>query len=380
MFDKQDVREGFWGYNDGQQRSSEKFGSHFDPNSSQVKLDAMTNLLYQAPSFTKEVKNISVTLQMVVSSKSERDTGPITLFGINDSGQAQPDIASNSQTRRQSQVFKGGTMVLLVALLAGVAVLVTGSEPPHQLLCPEGWTDTIGECVKVFHERQNWLLARKICQANGGDLLGSKYHQDLNTHLLRLLEDGNTGGLWIGLYAPSGRNSLRFVDGPKPDEGTKTLREYRVTPTERNTREKRCVKLSHKNTWVGIKCTAIDKFICEKPYYELQCPNGWMVSPWSASCIRLERKKKSWDDARGRCHELGADLVKIVNDKMNQLITTYMLEKPRTGYWIGLRNRFDFDGNEFKWLDEQYPAKYTHLGESSVPKPRFPANRCAVVS
>ncbi|KAK3772963.1 hypothetical protein RRG08_048336 [Elysia crispata] len=266
-------------------------------------------------------------------------------------------------------------MVLLVALLAGVAVLVTGT--PHQLLCPEGWTDTIGECVKVFRERQNWLLARKICQANGGDLLGSKYHQDLNTHLLGLLEDGNTGGLWIGLYAPSGRNSLRFVDGSKPDEGTKTLREYRVTPIERDTREKRCVKLSHRNTWVGIKCTAIHKFICEKPYYELQCPNGWMVSPWSASCIRLERKKKSWDDARGRCHELGADLVKIVNDKMNQLITTYMIEKPRTGYWIGLRSRFDFDGNEFKWLDEQHPAKYTSWGKFR-PRTRFPAN-CAVV-
>ncbi|KAK3781225.1 hypothetical protein RRG08_024677, partial [Elysia crispata] len=192
-----------------------------------------------------------------------------------------------------------------------------------------------------------------------------------------LLEDGNTGGLWIGLYAPSGRNSLRFVDGSKPDEGTKTLREYRVTPTERDTREKRCVKLSHRNTWVGIKCTAIHKFICEKPYYELQCPNGWMVSPWSASCIRLERKKKSWDDARGRCHELGADLVKIVNDKMNQLITTYMIEKPRTGYWIGLRSRFDFDGNEFKWLDEQHPAKYTSWGKFR-PRTRFPAN-CAVV-
>ena len=69
MIDKQDVPEGFWGYNGERQRSSEKFGSHFDPNSSQVKLDAMTNLLYQAPSFTKEGKNMYLTLQMVVSSK-----------------------------------------------------------------------------------------------------------------------------------------------------------------------------------------------------------------------------------------------------------------------------------------------------------------------
>ena len=50
------------------------------------------------------------------------------------------------------------------------------------------------------------------------------------------------------------------------------------------------------------------------------CPTGWTENPHSGTCIKLYDEKKSWKEARGKCKEDGADLVKIVDDSMNQFI------------------------------------------------------------
>ena len=54
---------------------------------------------------------------------------------------------------------------------------------PHQVLCPEGWTDITGECAKFFHEKRTWWDARKTCQDNGGDLLTSSTQPHLKNAL-----------------------------------------------------------------------------------------------------------------------------------------------------------------------------------------------------
>ncbi|KAK3733656.1 hypothetical protein RRG08_003989 [Elysia crispata] len=366
-----------------------------------------------------------------------------------------------------------GKMVLLLAFMAAVSVLVSGSEPPHQVLCPEGWTDITGECAKFFHEKRTWWDARKTCQDNGGDLLTSSTQPHLKNALHTLIADGDSDGLWVGSYGPIGRDSPTPNVGNKPLGGKSCFKISRTknwvtercyvrakfvceklydeftcpdgwtvspwsascirlereekswddargrcqqigldlvkilnsemnqlittliadgdsdglwvgsygpigrdspTPNKGNKlpQKQTCVMVSRRSLKPEHSCSELAKFACEKPYNELQCPDGWTVSPWSASCIRLEREEKSWDDARGRCQQLGADLVKIVNGLMNQLITAFISEQPATGYWIGLRNRVATDGNRFKWLDEEHPAKYTSWGEHR-PKTKFPA-------
>ena len=50
------------------------------------------------------------------------------------------------------------------------------------------------------------------------------------------------------------------------------------------------------------------------------CPSGWIKSTQSGTCIKLYQDKKSWTDARAACQAAGGDLVKILDDSMNQFI------------------------------------------------------------
>ena len=50
------------------------------------------------------------------------------------------------------------------------------------------------------------------------------------------------------------------------------------------------------------------------------CPTGWIESPQSGTCVKLYDVKKSWEEARAVCREDEADLVKIVDHSMNELI------------------------------------------------------------
>ena len=53
---------------------------------------------------------------------------------------------------------------------------------------------------------------------------------------------------------------------------------------------------------------------------EATCPTGWIESTQSGTCIKLYEDKKSWTDARAACQAAGGDLVKILDDSMNDFI------------------------------------------------------------
>ena len=52
----------------------------------------------------------------------------------------------------------------------------------------------------------------------------------------------------------------------------------------------------------------------------VSCPIGWTENPHSGTCVKLYDVLKTWEEARGICNEDEADLVKIVDDSMNQFI------------------------------------------------------------
>ena len=77
---------------------------------------------------------------------------------------------------------------------------------------------------------------------------------------------------------------------------------------------------------VPLKCSIalvrIKENICAQIIFPFAatCPSGWIESTHSGKCIKLYEDKKSWTDARAVCQAAGGDLVKIVDDSMNQFI------------------------------------------------------------
>ena len=77
---------------------------------------------------------------------------------------------------------------------------------------------------------------------------------------------------------------------------------------------------------VPLKCSIasvrIKENVCAQIIlpFAATCPSGWIESTRSGTCIKLYVDKKSWTDARAVCQASGGDLVKIVDDSMNQFI------------------------------------------------------------
>ena len=52
------------------------------------------------------------------------------------------------------------------------------------------------------------------------------------------------------------------------------------------------------------------------------CPTRWTKLPYADTCVKWygDAERKSWEDARAACKQVGADLVKIANFSMNYYI------------------------------------------------------------
>ncbi|GFS00300.1 versican core protein, partial [Elysia marginata] len=50
------------------------------------------------------------------------------------------------------------------------------------------------------------------------------------------------------------------------------------------------------------------------------CDAGWSQSNQSGSCLKVSNDKKTWQGAREACKREGADLVKILSEKMHRVI------------------------------------------------------------
>ncbi|GFS00479.1 multiple epidermal growth factor-like domains 10 [Elysia marginata] len=92
------------------------------------------------------------------------------------------------------------------------------------------------------------------------------------------------------------------------------------------------------------------------------CDDGWVKSSESKSCLMYVNDHKSWHQARTECHTLGADLVKVVNSKMNTFLHKFIESKvplnfSRGLWWIGLHD--PSKTGEFHWLDEKKKTQFT---------------------
>ena len=73
--------------------------------------------------------------------------------------------------------------------------------------------------------------------------------------------------------------------------------------------------------WYDLcSCQAFPEDICSLFLLVVSCPSGWTESTRSGTCIKLYEEDKSWEEARAACKADGADLVKIIDEGMNQFI------------------------------------------------------------
>ncbi|GFS04093.1 macrophage mannose receptor 1 [Elysia marginata] len=80
---------------------------------------------------------------------------------------------------------------------------------------------------------------------------------------------------------------------------------------------------------------------------KLPCKSGWTGSNQSSSCLKLSTDEKTWADARQACQQEGADLVKVVNSRMNDLILGMMGSVSYA--YTGLKR--DLTDNSDHWVD-----------------------------
>ncbi|RUS78707.1 hypothetical protein EGW08_013528 [Elysia chlorotica] len=170
---------------------------------------------------------------------------------------------------------------------------------------------------------------------------------------------------WIGLHDTNNEGIFHWLDEKEKatylNWGTNQPNNIVKTNSGQD-----CVDISNKygyGKWNDNRCDRESKFICEKNFPGFTadlCPSGWTISPSSGTCIKVYLQKKSWEDARAACKADGADLVKIVDDNMNNFIWSKIALTSAELHWIGLHDK----NNEgiFHWLDEEEKATYLNWG------------------
>ncbi|KAK3700505.1 hypothetical protein RRG08_054919 [Elysia crispata] len=229
--------------------------------------------------------------------------------------------------------------------------------------CPDGWVKASSvnrSCIKFFYWTLDWEAARAVCRSHGADLI-----QINNARMQRFITDRIENYepymLWVGLkkqandiYFWVGHSLARYFDwgqGQPNGDGNKT-----------------CVAIVEglNRKWALKRCSDRADFICEKGPIQtsfmqntygtaITCQVGWVKSPTTGTCLKQDPRSVTWFAARDCCSEVDADLVKVLDDKMNKLIK----EMISWNHWIGLNDIYE-EGS-FHWLDEVVEPKYSKL-------------------
>ncbi|KAK3740634.1 hypothetical protein RRG08_025453 [Elysia crispata] len=239
--------------------------------------------------------------------------------------------------------------------------------------CSDGWIKTPSvrrSCIKLFDLELDWEAARAVCRSHGADLVRiddarmNKFIQYrvsksfFYSYWVGLKKQANYFYMWVGHYLAL---YLDWGQGQPNGDGNKTC----VAIDERLNRK-----------WALKSCSVQSKFICEKGSFQITfiektigtsitCQAGWVKSPTTGTCFKQYPQSLSWFDAREACRAEDADLVKVLDGKMNKLIKETISSDRFEPHWIGLNDIYE-EGS-FHWLDEvdkvSSPHEYhSHMG------------------
>ncbi|RUS91679.1 hypothetical protein EGW08_000505, partial [Elysia chlorotica] len=304
------------------------------------------------------------------------DTAKVTYFNW---GQGQPNNIPSATSRDGQDCVEIGSSFVAASQWNDNACSDTAKYicekslggSSAQATCPNGWIESPGSgtCIKLSDDKKSWADARAACQADGGDLV-KILDDSMNQFIWGQVSSDRNQPYWIGLHDRIGEDDFQWLD----DTAKVTYFNWGQGQPNNIRRVdsldgQDCVEIGSSfapaGQWNDNACTDTAKYICEKSLggssAQATCPNGWIESPGSGTCIKLSDDKKSWADARAACQADGGDLVKILDDSMNQFIWGQVSSDRNQPYWIGLHDRIGED--DFQWLDDTAKVTYFNWGQ-----------------
>ncbi|XP_006879432.1 PREDICTED: secretory phospholipase A2 receptor [Elephantulus edwardii] len=190
-----------------------------------------------------------------------------------------------------------------------------------------------------------WNEAHSSCQLQGGTLLSIEDEPEENFIRKHLSSEAVT--VWIGLNQLDENAGWQWSDGTplsylnwSPDINFEPFVEYH------------CGTFNSfvPHAWKSLDCDATLPYICKKylthtdhevigepdvwKYYPTHCEPGW--DPYNRKCYRLQKEKKTWNEALQSCHSDNATLISIPSLAEVEFLVTFLGDENASETWIGL--------------------------------------------
>jgi|GEM_PF-3425233 len=196
-----------------------------------------------------------------------------------------------------------------------------------------------GTCYSRYNEPLPWRKAQQVCLAIGGYLvtLASVAEQsEVEKHLLQ--DDG--ARLWLGQSYDSQQRVLTWLTGENA-----SVNHFHVEGKPSPGPGRDCVTISAgqrpehpdlRYLWSLEDCSNSRPFLCETP--------AWRVRHETNHAYRVVYGLFQWDEAEGRCQQLGAHLAAIPVEEE----AAFLKQHFRGPAWIGAHDQ-QSEG-EFQWV------------------------------
>ncbi|XP_068603912.1 macrophage mannose receptor 1 [Brachionichthys hirsutus] len=218
--------------------------------------------------------------------------------------------------------------------------------------CPDHWVPYAGNCYYLDRNKRMWKDALAACHKEGGDLASI---QNIEEQSFIISQCGYvpTDVLWIGLN--DHRNQMLFEWS---DRSPVTFTQWQTDePSHATNFQEDCVLIRGKDgRWADYMCEKAYGYICKKKastklsegtHEETNpgCALGW--KRFASYCYNIGSETKTFDDAKRRCSDAGADLVDVADRYENAFLVSLVGLRPEKYFWTGLSNTVD--RNNFMW-------------------------------
>ncbi|KAH9523861.1 hypothetical protein Btru_047253, partial [Bulinus truncatus] len=207
----------------------------------------------------------------------------------------------------------------------------------------EGWTHIQDSCFRFFTTSATWNNAKEKCESDDANLARIQTKEQM-LYVWKLARMSSTAS-WNGFSFNDESNLFQWTDGSYLGQWWN-----KNVSDNRGNNSGSCGvidgTLDLTSAWTTGSCFDQYSFTCVKP--SGHCPDGWNTA--EDTCFKMFPKPKLlWSHAKKHCTELGAELLKITSQKIQDEIslTVYPLINLMSSFWIGISD----ETGSFTWSD-----------------------------
>ncbi|XP_043546328.1 macrophage mannose receptor 1 [Chiloscyllium plagiosum] len=224
---------------------------------------------------------------------------------------------------------------------------------PTTAIVPSNYMKYANGSYKIITVKLKWRDARKVCEAEGAQLVSIINGFE---HAFLTLETTKFGEkMWIGLNGNETSGQFRWIDGWRLHFSKWDVNEPKINDG--------CVFMNPNGKWITSTCDNEYYAVCKKspvkppvdpPQLPGKCPETTLSKSWipfHGHCYLFEGAiKKNWASASLECIRLGATLVSIDNAAESHFlfhISEMMADKAKS-FWLGMYQNIE---GEWLWID-----------------------------